>query len=317
MIERTTWFRARATFCAAVLLALTAGAPSPTSAQRVAPPQRLTITSDGHALALWMRAPLRPKGVIVLLHGRTWSALPDFDLQVPGERRSVMLALVQRGYAVYALDARGYGATARDATGWLTPNQAARDVAEVLRAVATRHPTLPRATLVGWSYGSMVAHLTLQQQPALASGVVLFGYPRDPDVPVPPASDTVTPPRAANTATNAASDFIAPDMITPRDVQAYVAASLAADPVRADWRRLEEWNALSPEKLHVPTLLLHGELDPYTPMPAQAKTFTRLGHADRQWVVLAGGDHAALLERTQPAFIAAIVSFIERPAARR
>ena len=57
-------------------------------------PVRLSVSSDGHPLTLWARSAPNAKGVIVLLHGRTWSALPDFDLQVPGERLSVMQALV-------------------------------------------------------------------------------------------------------------------------------------------------------------------------------------------------------------------------------
>jgi hypothetical protein len=38
---------------------------------------------------------------------------------------------------------------------------------------------------------------------------------------------------------------------------------------------------------------------------AQAALFTKLGTADRRWVVLAGADHAALIENSAPAFIAA------------
>ena len=286
------------------------------AAQSARPPVRLTVTSDGHPLALWTRAAAKPKGVLVLLHGRTWSALPDFDLQVPGENLSVMQAFVRRGYTVYALDARGYGATPRDNTGWLTPIRAANDVANVLRFVHARHPTLPLPTLVGWSYGSMIAHLTLQQNPTLASQVVLFGYPRDPDIAVPVAADTGAPLRETNTAKNAASDFIAPNAISPRAVAAYVAVALKDDPVRADWKALQEWNQLSAPALTVPVLLLHGELDPYAPVASQARSFAKFGSPDREWVILSGGDHAALVEKTLPAFIAAIVNFIERPVSR-
>ena len=286
------------------------------AAQSARPPVRLTVTSDGHPLALWTRAAAKPKGVLVLLHGRTWSALPDFDLQVPGENLSVMQAFVRRGYTVYALDARGYGATPRDNTGWLTPIRAANDVANVLRFVHARHPTLPLPTLVGWSYGSMVAHLTLQQNPTLASQVVLFGYPRDPDIAVPVAADPGAPLRETNTAKNAASDFIAPNAISPRAVAAYVAVALKDDPVRADWKALQEWNQLSAPALTVPVLLLHGELDPYAPVASQARSFAKFGSPDREWVILSGGDHAALVEKTLPAFIAAIVNFIERPVSR-
>ena len=303
----------RSLLLAVLIVAVPAGAPA-LLAQRA--PVKLTVTADGHPLALWTRLATNPKGVIVLLHGRTWSALPDFDLQVPGEQRSVMQAFVRRGYTVYALDARGYGATPRDSSGWLTPTRAALDVQAVLRAVARRHPRLPAPTLVGWSYGSMVAHLALQQEPTLASAVVLFGYPRDPDATIAVTPDTGAPPRMRTTAAAAASDFLIPGAISQRAIDAYVAASLAADPVRSDWRSLHQWNALAPEGLTLPTLLLHGEKDPYTPIPAQARTFTRLGSPDRQWIILAGGDHAALLEHTLPAFIGAIVNFIERPRLR-
>lgn len=287
--------------------------PAALSGQAQNPPTKLTVMADGHPLALWIRAAPKPKGVIVLLHGRTWSALPDFDLQVPGEQRSVMQAFVRRGYTVYALDARGYGATPRDSTGWLTPDRAVKDVAIALRFVAQRHAALPKPTLVGWSYGSQVAHLTMQREPQLAASVVLFGYTGERVKSLPVSADTLTPKREANTATNAASDFIAPGVITPRAVQAYVAAALKADPVRADWKGLGEWQALSPAALKVPTLLLHGELDPLASFESQLSEFARLGSPDRQWIILAGGDHAALLEDTLPAFIAAIVNFIERP----
>jgi pimeloyl-ACP methyl ester carboxylesterase len=59
--------------------------------------------------------------------------------------------------------------------------------------------------------------------------------------------------------------------------------------------------------------VIHGERDPYAPIDAQAALFTRLGTADRQWVVLAGSDHAALVENSAPAFITAIVAFVSRP----
>jgi pimeloyl-ACP methyl ester carboxylesterase len=65
--------------------------------------------------------------------------------------------------------------------------------------------------------------------------------------------------------------------------------------------------------VNVPTLVLHGEHDPYAPIAHQAKLFARLQHPDRVWVVLAGGDHAAHLETTGPRFVHAVVEFLERP----
>ena len=302
-------------------IALAACAPAPASSTPAAAPataarpsgaptepERLTVTADdGFQLAMWRKAPAQPRRAVLLVHGRTWSGRPDFDLQVPGESRSFMDALVAQGYAAYAIDLRGYGATPRDATGFLTPERAAADVAAALRTIGNR------PVLFGWSRGSMVAQLAAQRTPDLMSAVVLFGYPADPDRKVSDQPDPETPARAPTTAKAAAEDFIAPGMISQRAIDAYVKAALAADPVRSDWRHDTEWNALAPEAVHVPTLLIQAELDPLAKTDAQARLFTRLGTVDRQWVVIPGGDHAALLENTAPRMITAIRAFLERP----
>jgi pimeloyl-ACP methyl ester carboxylesterase len=271
-------------------------------------PARMTVTADdGFQLAMWRKAPKQPRRSVLLVHGRTWSGRPDFDLQVPGESRSFMDALVAQGYAAYAIDLRGYGATPRDGTGFNTPERAAADVAAALRAIGGR------PVLFGWSRGSMISHLVSQRTPELISAVILFGYPGDPDRKVAEQAEPETPARKPTTAEAAAEDFIAPGAITQRAIAAYVKAALAADPVRADWRHDTEWNALSPEAVHVPVLLIQAELDPLAKTDAQARLFTRLGTTDRQWVVIPGGDHAALLEDTAPRMIEAIRAFIDRP----
>ena len=292
-----------ATACAGRPLAPGA-AGSPAAPVEIA---RLAVTADdGFQLTLWRKAPAHPRRAVLLIHGRTWSARPDFDLQVPGEARSFMDALVAQGYAAYALDLRGYGATPRDATGWLNPERAAADVAAALRTIGDR------PVLFGWSLGSMVAQLTAQHHPELVGALILFGYPTDPERTVPEQPEPEAPPRQATTATAAAEDFVAPGVITPRAIAAYVQAATTADPVKADWRRAQEWNALSPEAVRVPTLLLQAELDPYAKLDAHARLFTRLGTLDRQWIAIPGGDHAALLEDTAPRMIAAIRGFLER-----
>ena len=269
---------------------------------------RITVTAaDGFQLTLWRKAPPRPRRAVLLIHGRTWSARPDFDLQVPGEQRSFMDALVAQGYAAYALDLRGYGATPRDGTGFLTPERAAEDVAAALRAIGDR------PALFGWSLGSMVAQLASQRHPELVSALVLFGYPFDPDGKVPEQPPPAAPARKPTPAEDAASDFIAPGVISRQAIAAYVQAALATDPIRMDWRRDTEWNALSPAAVRVPVLLLQAELDPLARTDAHARLFAKLGTSDRQWVVIPRGDHAALLEDTAPRMIAAIRAFLDRP----
>ena len=270
--------------------------------------RREVIADDGFKLVMWRKAPANAKQAVLLVHGATWSARPDFDLQVPGEQRSFMDALVAEGYAAYAIDLRGYGATPRDATGFLTPDRAAADVAAALKTIGGK------PVLFGWSKGSLSSQLAAQRTPELMSAVVLFGYPFPAEGPaIAERPDPEAPARRPTTAKAAAEDFIAPGVISPRAIEAYVAAALAADPVKTDWRREHQWNALAPEQVHVPVLLLQAELDPLAKTASHASLFARLGTADRQWVVIPKGDHAALLEDTAPRMIAAIRAFVERP----
>jgi alpha-beta hydrolase superfamily lysophospholipase len=297
---------------AALFLSLTAS-----TARAQAAPLKHIVTADGHPLALWEKRAANPKGTILLLHGRTWSALPDFDLQVPGEHRSLMDALVAHGYAVYALDLRGYGATPRDASGWDTPDRSAEDLSAALAWVTRNSGVEGKPALLGWSNGSTVSILCAQRHPDQISALILTGYWKHPDSMIVAVPDTAKPAREKTTAKAAASDFIAPNAISKKAVDAYVAMALKADPVRTDWRRLEQFNALDPAKVTTPTLLIQGELDPIAPTATQAAFFSRLGTADRAWVVMAGGDHASLIENMQPAFVAAVVGFLERPVWHR
>jgi pimeloyl-ACP methyl ester carboxylesterase len=252
--------------------------------------------------------------VVVLVHGRTWSSIPDFDLQVPGENRSLMDALASKGVATYAIDQRGYGETKRDETNWLTPDRAVKDLAETLRWVQRKSGMRP--SLLGWSYGSLVSQLCVQRHPELAENVVLYGYPRgvDSTYAASPAEE-VEAPRAATTAEAAAEDFIVPEAVSRATLRAFVAQALESDPIRVDWRKRDQWAELDAAKINTPTLLMHGEHDPYAPVPRQAAFFARIASPDKQWVVLPGGDHAAHLESTGPQFVNALVSFLGRRSA--
>lgn len=288
-----------------------------TRAQPSPMPERLTVPSDGHSMAVWARRPAQPRAVVLLIHGRTWSSRPDFDLQVPGLRRSVMMSLAAQGIAAYAVDLRGYGETPRDATGWLTPRRSAADVVNVLAWIGKQHPALARPALIGWSRGAAVAMLAAQLAADRLSALVLFGFAFDPDLDF---VDVVLPDKPAmlkNTAASAASDFVSPRVTLEAVKKAFVAQALRADPVLADLRHDAEFNALDPGRVTVPTLVLYGERDAGVIHEDAGKFFARLATPDRQLVILPGGDHAAQLEDTHDAWIAAVVGFLTRPPVRR
>ena len=286
-------------------------APWPAAFARAAELERHTVMADGHPIALWEKSAAGATEAILLVHGRTWSALPDFDLQLDGEDLSMMDSLVDAGYAVYAVDLRGYGETPRDETGWLTPNRAADDVAIVIAWVTGQANRSSKPHLFGWSNGSTISQLMVQRHPGLVSSLTLFGHWLDIDAVLPADEPDIVPLKEVNTAEAAASDFITPGSISPAAIDAYVAAALAADPIRVDFRRMDEYNALDGLKVTVPTLIIAGEFDPLAPADMQVRLLLSLATGHKQYVSVPGGDHAVLLERSRDYFIHEIVAFLQ------
>jgi len=289
--------------------------------QQAAPPlkapERFTVRSDGHPMAVWARRPAAPKGAILLVHGRTWSSLPDFDLQVPGLQRSVLVSLAAQGFAAYAVDLRGYGSTPRDSTGWLTPKRSVEDIVNVLEWVAAQDRSLPKPTLVGWSRGAVMSGMAAQSAPDHVSNVVMFGFAFDPDLEFLDTEAADKPAKDKNTAAAAESDFVSPDITPKAVVAAFVEQAMKADPILVDAKNDGEFNAFKPALLTTPALVLFGSEDPGLSIEDAGKMFALIGAKDKQMVVLPGADHAAQLEDTHDAWIAAIVNFINRPLVRR
>lgn len=146
----------------------------------------------------------------------------------------------------------------------------------------------------------------------MIAGIILFGYPVRPGIDQDPATAAAEPLRQPTTADAARSDFLLPDAVDPRVVDAFAAAALAADPVRADWRGLAEWRALDAAAVRVPVLLLQASHDPLARDDVHRDLFTRLGTDDKAWVVIPGGDHAAFLERPRSYFLRLIDAFVHR-----
>jgi pimeloyl-ACP methyl ester carboxylesterase len=277
--------------------------------------ERFTVTSDGHAMAVWARRPATPKATVLLVHGRTWSSRPDFDLQVPGLQRSVMQSLAAFGFAAYAVDLRGYGATPRDASGWLTPKRSVDDIMNVVGWITKQHPALPKPAIVGWSRGAALAALAASHEPTAArlSAIVMFGFAFDPDAEFIDITVPEKPLREKNTPDAAASDFISPKITPPAVVRAFVEQALRADPILMDLKNDAEFNGIRPEAITLPVLVIYGADDPGV-LPADAgKMFAALKSGDKQIVSLPGADHAAQLEDTHDAWVAAVVNFLNRP----
>ena len=285
-----------------MLVALSAQAAGPT---------RHTVSAAGHPIAVWEKSAAGAEEAILLVHGRTWSALPDFDLQVEGEELSLMDGLVAEGYAVYAVDLRGYGETRRDESGWLTPGRAADDVNIVLDWIAGAGEWRTKPHLFGWSMGSTISQLAAQRRPDIIASLTLFGYWHNPDDQYPADEPDLELAREINTAEAAASDFIVPGTISEKAVDAYVKHALEADPIKTDLRGYSDYNALDPSLLTMPTLVIHGAHDPLAPSENLARLYSRIKTSHKQWVSVPGGDHAAFLESPRAYFINELVAFVK------
>lgn len=292
------------------LAAAQPAAPRPTASS---PVKHDVVADDGHHLTVWQRkgAPARATKVL-LIHGRTWSSLPNFDLHVPGEDRSFMDALGAAGLDVFAVDLRGYGATARDPSGFLTPDRAVADVAAVVTWMQQQDARKGGTYLLGLSRGAMIAAMAAQKYPEKLSGIVLLGFGFDPDAQAAPTPPGTRPGRVRNTADAASSDFITPDAYTGATLSTFVRTALQHDPVLADWRDEQQFNAFSPARVQVPVLLIHGDRDPQAPIPIGTKLFTRFSTPDKWWIILPGADHAAHLEKSSPLLVRTVTAFIRR-----
>lgn len=275
-------------------------------------PSLFIIDANGHNLALWEKSSKNPTHAILLIHGRTWSARPNFDLQVHGKNVSLMDSLVERGYTVFALDMRGYGRTPRDKTGWLTPSRAARDVAIALEWIARRETLLSQPVVSGWSLGAMVAQLAVQRCKGLASGIILYGYPFDTKSTKLFRNPEGDPSHTPNKPEAASVDFTMKETVHASVVKEYVRSALITDPIRVDWNNLEEWRELDPQKIHVPTLLIQFEGDPHATYQKQFALFSGLAAQHKEWVMISGCDHMAFLGSARDTFISNLTDFIER-----
>ena len=301
--------RLKYSFVTTMILLLLTNAP--VFAANKAELKRHTVIADGHPIALWEKSADGAKEAVLLVHGRTWSALPDFDLQVEGEDLSLMDGLVAEGYAVFAVDLRGYGKTPRDETEWFTPNRAADDVAIVIQWIAAAGEWDRKPHLFGWSRGSSIVQLMVQRSPQLIASLTLFGYWIDPDVDFPADNAELRPLYVENTAEAAASDFIIPGSISPKAIETYVKVALAADPVMVDLKNDDHYNVLDGSKIDVPTLVIRGQHDPIAPSEYQARLYMQLATGHKQWVTVPGGDHAAFMETPRAYFIHELVAFLQ------
>eukprot|EP00558_Chaetoceros_sp_UNC1202_P011639 CAMPEP_0197243782 /NCGR_PEP_ID=MMETSP1429-20130617/9113_1 /TAXON_ID=49237 /ORGANISM="Chaetoceros sp., Strain UNC1202" /LENGTH=237 /DNA_ID=CAMNT_0042704047 /DNA_START=176 /DNA_END=889 /DNA_ORIENTATION=+ len=227
------------------------------------------------------------------------------------------------------MDFRGFGGTPKDSTNTVIPNRCVMDTEAVLTFISEKHHASKelfdhhQPALMGWSQGALVAQLFAQKSPLMISKLILYGSIYDPLVRYPRAPLFVNgttdghgdedEDRHKNTFNAAIEDFTVEGSIPPDAAIEFAEAALLADPRKAQWNNLCQFNNCDPARVHVPTLVVAGDQDPYAPLRVQSELFSSLGRgADRTWSIIADADHAVhLLDSGSERFLNIVKSFVE------
>ena len=117
----------------------------------------------------------------------------------------------------------------------------------------------------------------------------------------------------ATTMEQAIEDFTLPGSISNDAAYAFGNSALRHDPLKVDWTNLHEFNECNPAKICVPSLVIHGDNDPYLVKDGQMGLFSGISSSDKSYSILPGADHCAHLIGARYAFAQCVVSFIKRP----
>ena len=254
------------------------GPAQPAATPAANPPERFTVPSDGHPMAVWARRPSNPR--------ERDSARARHDVEhAAGLRlagaRAAAIGHDQPGGAGHRGVRRGPARLRRDATrrdglgdaaprGQLTSSTCSRGSPHSIRRCPSRR-------VAGWSRGGAISMMAAQMAPTRVSALVLFGFLFDPeaqfaDVPVP-----AKPQMEKNTAEAAASDFISPAGHAARgDQRVHRAGAQSRSRFGSISRTTASTTLLKPDRVTVPTLVMYGQQDPGVSDADAGKFFAKL-----------------------------------------
>ncbi len=264
---------------------------------------------------------VRDRPPVVLVHGSSMSALPTFDLQVPGhDDYSFMDWLARRGHDVWTLDHEGYGRS--------TITDSNSDIAcgvEDLRAATqlicdltgTRH-----LNLYGLSSGALRAAAFAAAEPGRVSRLVLDAFVWTGE-----GSPTLTKRREGveyfRTHNRRPIDveFIRsiftrdlPGTSDPAVMDACAEAQLAyADsvPTGTYLDMTTKLPLVDPAAITAPTMIIRGEHDGIATMEDLLEFFRRLPSGDKRFTVLPGLAHCTPLGLRRHLMWEAAAGFLE------
>ena len=306
-----------------------AAAPAPASANSSFWNKRYIAMKGDVKLQLYrrrMKAPSAgeaPLPVLVLVHGSSMSAMPTFDLTVPGAGEySMMNVFARYGYDVWAIDFEGYGRSSVTA-GWSDIKAGVADLAAAIPLIE-KETGVRTYHMVGESSGALRCAAFAAEHPDRAGRLVLSAYTytgKD--------SPTLTE-RAKNLAFYRANNrrprpkemlesiFTRdkPGTSDPRTAAALVAAEMPfgdSVPTGTYLDMTSKLPIIEAKLVKAPTLVIRGQHDGIATEADLLDFYSQLPNPDRQFVTLPGLAHTLVLGTNRQLFWHATRAFLSMP----
>lgn len=265
------------------------------------------------------------KATVLLVHGSSVSSTPVYDLKVPGrDDASLMDWLARLGYDVWCFDCEGYGRSDKSRPVTADVAMGADDLEVVSEAILALTGS-QKLMVYGSSSGALRAALFAQRQPQRVARLLL-----DAMVWTGEGSPTLAERRKRLPAYLANHrrpiDRAMIRSIFTRDhpgtsdlsvVDSFADAVLALDDSMPTGTYIDMTSKLpvcDPTQIKVPTVILRGEYDGIASMSDLLAFFERLGHPDKQLVMMQGIAHSSTRSKNYRVVYHLIERSLSQPA---
>lgn len=325
--------------------------PAPVHAAQIET-KSYTIPSAEPGIQLFMRNK-RPSGIssfgpdrtLLFVHGATYPAETAFDLPIEGA--SMMDLFADAGYDVYLVDVRGYGGSTRPPAMSEPPekNKPIVSTADAVSdfGVAVDHILktrgLAKINVMGWSWGTSIVGAYTASHNDKVNRLVLYAplwfFKEGTRVLASGqlgAYRLVSKDSARDRWLKGVPEDKKATLIPPGVFEAWADATWATDPdaktsgmLRASNGVIQDVNDYwvagkpyyDPEKITVPTLLIHAEWDADLPSYQAQAYFTKLVNAPyKRFIEIGEGTHTVMMEKNRMQFFREIRGFLDEASAQ-
>ena len=274
-----------------------------------------------------LKAPVageRPLPVLILVHGSSMSAMPTFDLTVPGAGEYSMLNVFAKyGYDVWAIDFEGYGRSSVT-PGWSDIKSGVADLAAMVPIVERETGQRGGYHMIGESSGALRVAGFAAQYPDRVGRLVFSAYTYTGK-----GSPTLTERakglefykthnRRPRPKEMIESIFTRdkPGTSDPRTAAALVAAELPfgdSVPTGTYLDMTSKLPIIEAKDIKAPVRVIRGQHDGIATQEDLLDFYNQLPNPDRQFVTLPGMAHTLVLGTNRELFWYASHSFINMP----